>query len=107
MFAYKKYLIREKDQFDPEQFSFLTDDIAIIKDQIEHVPPFFRTEILVGFMKNHSLNNEWKNVNPQLAEMVSDGSLSSRNIESLFESCAGSPVFRQQLEEYLKRSFSE
>lgn len=104
---YKKYLVRESDKFDPQQFLFITDDIAIIRDQTEHTPSLFKAEIIVGFMKNHSLDNEWMNLNPQLTELVTSGSLSSRNIEALFESCVNNHTFRQQLEDFLKKGFSD
>lgn len=103
---YNKYLVKANDRFDPEQFPFIADDISMMKDQTEHLSGSFRSEIIIGFMKNHSLENEWKNGNPELTKLVTAGSLSSRNIESLFESCGNNPLFRQQLEDFIRSRFA-
>jgi len=107
MLVYQKYLIKENDQFDPEFFSFVMDDVKLIKEQTDHVLPTFKTEIILSFLKNHSLENEWLKANPELTRLINSGSLPTGNIESLFDSCRNKPIFRQQMETFFKREFSE
>ena len=107
MLQYQKYLIKENDQFDPEFFSFVIDDMKLIKEQTDHVLPTFKTEIILSFLKNHSLENEWLKANPELTKLIGSGSLPTGNIESLFDSCRNKPIFRQQMETFFKREFSE
>ena len=107
MFQYNKYLVKETDQFDPSEFSFVDEEMTIIREKTEHLPPFFKIEMIVSFLKGQSLANEWTKKNPELTELITSGALSARNIESLFESCRNRPFFRQQLEQYLKKVFSD
>jgi hypothetical protein len=107
MFKYEKYLVKENDQFDPQHFLFVIDDMKIIKDETKHVSPILKSEIIVSFLKNQSLETEWLTANPELVKLVTSGSLSSKNIAALFESCRSKPVFRKQMEDFLKLGFAE
>ncbi len=105
MKQYNKYLVRSTDQFDPVNFSSVTDEIQLINEETVNLPPLFKVEILVSFLKDHSVENNWTKANPELADLVTSGSLLKGNIESLFESCRSNPAFRQDLETYLKKEF--
>lgn len=107
MFPYKKYLINNSDQFDPERFSFVDDDVNLMIEEIKHTTADFKAEIVVYFLKDHSIQKEWETANPDLVRLVKSKSLSSGNIESLFESCYNNPVFGQQLETYIKKKITE
>ncbi len=102
---YNKYLVRSTDQFDPVNFSSVADEIQLINEGTVTLPPFFKVEILISFLKDHSLENNWTRANPELADLVTSGSLLKGNIESLFESCRSNPIFQQDLETYLKKKF--
>lgn len=106
MLRYQKYLVKDNDQFNPEVFSFVIDDAKMIKDQTDHVLPAFKAEIILSFLKNHSPEAEWLRVNPELAKLITSGSLSTGNLKSLFDSCQDKPVFRQQMEAFLRQEFS-
>ena len=103
---YRKFLVKDNDQFNPEFFSFVIDDAKMIREQTDHVLPTFKTEIILSFLKNHSLESEWLNVNPELAKLISSGSLSTGKLKSLFDSCQDKPVFRQQMEAFLRQELS-
>lgn len=107
MLYYQKYLVKDNDQFDPEFFSFVIDDMKTIREQTDHVLPTFKTEIILSFLKNHSLEPEWSNSNPELTKLITSGSLSTGNIKSLFDSCHNKPLFRQQMEAFLRQGLSE
>ena len=105
MKQYKKYLVRSTDQFDPVNFSSIIDEIQLINEATVSIPPFLKAEILISFLKDHSLNNNWTKANPELTDLVTSGSLLKGTIASLFESCHNNMVFRQDLETYLKKEF--
>jgi len=107
MLQYKKYLIKDNDQFDPDFFSFVIEDMKLIREQTDHVLPTFKTEIILSFLKNHSLESEWLNANPELTKLITSRSLPTANIESLFDSCRNKPIFRQQMEAFFTKGFSE
>ena len=105
MKQYSKYLVRSTDQFDPVNFLSITDEIQLINEGTVSIPPFFKAEILIAFLKDHSLEDNWTKANPELTDLVTSGSLLKGNIESLFESSRSNPVFQQDFETYLKKEF--
>ncbi len=105
MKQYNKYLVRSTDQFDPVNFSSVTDEIQLINEETVSLPPLFKVEILISFLKDHSVENNLTRANPELTDLITSGSLLKGNIESLFESCRSNPAFRQDLETYLKKEF--
>jgi len=105
MKQYNKYLVRSTDQFDPVNFSSVTDEIQLINEETVSLPPLFKVEILISFLKDHSVENNFTRANPELTDLITSGSLLKGNIESLFESCRSNPAFRQDLETYLKKEF--
>ena len=105
MKQYNKYLVRSTDQFDPVNFSSIADEIQLINERTVSLPPFFKVEILVSFLKGHSMEHNWTKANPELTDLVTSGSLLKGNIESLFESCRNNPAFLRDLETYLKTEF--
>ena len=98
---YKKYLIKETDQFNPDDFPRLTEDLEIIGIAMASVPSAYNKEMLISFLKDHKIQNDWVNANPRLAEMISSKSLPVKNLEELFDSCSHNPTFRKGLEEYI------
>jgi hypothetical protein len=104
---YERYLIRQADRFEPEKFSSVTDEINMINERSESFPDLFKSEILVSFLTNHSLQDDWIAANPGLANLVTSGGLSTGSIQSLFESSRNNPTFRQELENYLKEMFTK
>lgn len=107
MFHYKKYLIKSTDQFDPAFYSFVDNDLELIMNGIKHIACDYKAEFIVYYLKDHCFPNEWASANPELVELVKSKTLSSGNIESLFESCYNNPVFGQQLETYIKGKLTE
>ena len=105
MKQYNKYLVRSTDQFDPVNFSSVIDEIQIINEETVSFPPLFKVDILISFLKGHSLENHWTKANPKLTDLVTSGTLFRGSIESLFKSCRSNPVFGQDLENYLKKEF--
>jgi hypothetical protein len=103
---YKKYLIKDTDRFDPDHFPSLMEDMDTIVIAMDATPTALNAEMLLSFLKSHSIRTEWVNANPQLAEMISSKSLPITGLEALFESCTENRDFRIQLEEHIRERFS-
>jgi hypothetical protein len=103
---YKKYLVKDTDHFDPDHFPELMEDIDTIHVGMDATPTALNAEMLLSFLKSHSIRTEWVNANPQLAEMISSKSLPITGLEALFESCTENRDFRIQLEEHIRERFS-
>ena len=106
MKQYNKYLVSTHDKFMPEGFSSICDEVQNIREKTINFPAFYKAEIIVSFLKDHYLQNNWIDANPDLTVLVSSGELFTGNIESLFESCRNNPGFRKDLEDYLTESFT-
>lgn len=94
------------DQFDPATYSSVDDEIRLINEKTHAFPPGFKAEILISFLKDHSIQNAWIDANPELTELVTSQTLFAGSIESLFDSCRDNPVFTKNLETYLKERFT-
>jgi hypothetical protein len=106
MKLYNRFLVKPTDQFNPDSFSSVNEEIAAINGQTEHLSVVFKPEIIVCFARDHSLQNEWIQVNPELTNLVTSGSLFTGSIEALFESCRNNPSFRKDLEIFLTEKFT-
>ena len=88
---YNKYLVKIDDRFDPESFPSVSEEVISIRQRIEHLPSFYKADIIVSFLKDHSLQDNWIKGNPELVELITSGSLFSASI-SVLESFAANPT---------------
>lgn len=106
MHQFQRYQVQNTDNFDPADYQFVNEEVQRINEQTVELPTFFKSEIIISFLKNHYLHNDWMQANPELTKLVISGSLLTGTTESLFESSHNNPVFRQHLEIYLTKMFS-
>jgi hypothetical protein len=103
---YNKYLVGPSDKFESTNYSPIDDEIRIINEKTHAFPVYFKTEIIISFLKDHSIQDNWIKANRELADIVTSGTLFTGNIESLFDSCRNHLGFRQGLEAYLTEKIS-
>jgi len=106
MKQYKKFLIGTTDQFDENNFSSVADEVRSINEKTNSSSQSFKVEILISFLKDHSLQDNWITINPELTDLITSGALFTGNIEALFESSKDNALFRKDLEKYLTREFT-
>ncbi len=102
MTKYHKNAIGLTDQFDPSNYSAVNDEICLINERTGAVPIHFKVEIIISFLKDHSLQINWIDANPELTDLVTSQILFTGSIESLFDCCRTNPIFRKDLENYLR-----
>ena len=107
MVRYKKYLVKPYDQFDPEKFPFLVDDIESIMSRTAKISSVCRTDIIVSFLRDNVIKPELKQENPALTSLVESGTVSTSNLQSLFDSCRENSSYNQELEGFIKKHLSE
>ena len=100
---YKRFLIRNDYHFDEFNYPQLQENIESIKESISHLPADFRNEMILSFVKNQSIKEEWKKTNPTLAEKISSGSLPTECLQDLFDACSDNEMFRRELESYISK----
>lgn len=102
---YSRFLIKDNDQFVPYDFPQIEEDVDVLVASMANLPSVQNTEMLLSFVKDHSMRSDWVSANPVLAEMISTNTLPVKNLEALFASCTKNQPFRQQLEEYIAQRF--
>ena len=104
---YCKYLVSLTDKFNPDDFPLINDEINVIKIKTAGYPVGFKDEMIISFLKDHSLESDWSRTSPALSDLITSGLLFTGDIESLFESCPANLAFRLDLEKYLRQRLAE
>lgn len=102
---FQKFLIRNASQFIPSDFPQLEKSLREVVAQLAGKWEGPKAEMILSFVKDHSLPSQEVEDYPELAKMISTGSLPLHVMESLFESSRQHPLFRRQLEHYIKEYF--
>lgn len=103
MLRYKKFLIKAGDHFDEFNYPKLENDIADLKAAIADMPADYKSEIIISRAKGGQIKPDWKAANPTLSEWVSSENSPLRSLGELFDSSSNNPVFREELESYVRR----
>jgi hypothetical protein len=101
---YNKYVVEEKETFNQVNYPKVITELARIKQEIAHIPIYFKEDIIVSFLKDHSLQLDWIGANRQLTDLVTSGTLAFPHTESLFESCRRNKPFTKALVSYIKKA---
>lgn len=94
--------VRDMDNFIAADYPVLSAEVKQVTKDVIHTPMYYKSDIIISFLRDHSLKNEWIEANPVLAKLVTSGSLVTSHIEQLFEACRRNISFRTQFERYLK-----
>jgi hypothetical protein len=105
MFKYPRFLIKDNDHFNIEQFPNLNNKISEAVIVLSDISEAYRTAMLVSFLKNHSILAKWSTNNPEFAAVISSEVLPFKDLEALFESGKDNASFTSELEVYIKDLF--
>lgn len=106
MCSYKKYSIKDTDVFDCQDFPQIVRELEAIKDITATLPDGYKIEIIISFLKNHSIRKTWIQANQPLVDLITSGSLPISNMEVLFESCKRNPGFLHAYEAYITKQIA-
>jgi len=102
MKQHQVYNINDADRFDARDYSTITDEMAFIVKQTAGMLPVYKEDIIISYLKDHSIKNTWITANPLLAKLVTSNVLPTFNIEALFDASRTNLVFRNQFEAFIK-----
>lgn len=102
---FRKFLIRDEDHFVQARFPQLEQSLTKIVEQFANYSSDSKTEMLISFVKHHSISSQLVKDNPELATLISSKSLPLQVLEELFESSKQNPLFTEQLEDYVRKYF--
>ena len=89
------------DRFDAEIYPDVLREIKGIAHPIACVAGRFKNQIVISFLRDHSIRTDWTVGNDNFVKMVTSGSLKIRYIETLFEVNRGNRKFINDFERYI------
>ena len=104
MFQYRKYNIRNTDQFRPDDYPKILNELSDISSGIAGLSGLHKEDIIVSFLKDHSLKNEWLTANPAVAGLITSKHFETTHLESLFDSCRVNIRFAEDLEDFVRKN---
>jgi hypothetical protein len=107
MLKYKHYNIKDSDNFNEFDFPNVVSELELLKEGLSHLPDIHKDDILISYLKDHSVKVDWTNDNPKIMETISNGSLITSHLQWLFESCQTHERFTADFEYFIKKSLKE
>ena len=104
MTAYQTFSIKETNHFIPSRYPQLQVDLKDIVAELA-AEPESKSNMLLSFVKNRCIDSELVSQHPQLARLISTGTLPLQLIEVLFDAGKKSPPFKKELEEHIRNYF--
>jgi hypothetical protein len=106
MFQYRQYNIKNTDRFHADDYPKVVNELEDINNGIAGLPGIHKEDIIISYLKDHSIENAWLSANPSLAELCTSGRLVTTNLRSLFESCRINDQFSEAFEQYIRKNIS-
>lgn len=93
-----------EDVFSAEKLPEMVKELSTIKTGIVNMPPYFKPEIIISYLKNHCIKNDWIQANPELVRLLLSGCFVTRHIEAQFEFCRIKSTYWKDFEFYIKNN---
>jgi len=101
MTRYNKYNIKETDSFVATDFPKMQEEVDDIIKSLKETASSNKGEIILSYLKDHSLRKKWAEDNIELTSILVDTRLSTSHIEGLFDSCRQNKPFLKNYEDYI------
>jgi hypothetical protein len=96
-------IIKDYQTFSPANYPKAFHELFVLNQGISQIAIYFKVEIIVSYLKDHSLKTDWVEANPALSRMITSGFFKTSHLESLFESCRNNKIFLNDFEEHVSR----
>src|SRR3954471_6528327 len=94
-----------KDVFTAEKSPEMVKELYTLKEKTAHTPVYFKTEIIISFLKKHSIKNEWIEANPVLTKLMTSNYCTTNHIEDLFSFYYNNKPYLLSYETYIRNIF--
>ena len=101
MYQYTKYRINTTDSFKADDFPKVITELTELNNALNDLSETYKKEIVISFLKKHSLDSDWITANPELTGLITSGTFTTGHMESLFESSQTNKEFQQQYENFI------
>jgi hypothetical protein len=93
--------VDEADRFSALNYPEVSQEMKRVACHVTSVPGVFKREILISYLKNHSIKVDWLADNDRLVKMITSGALKIRHTEQLFDARRRDKVFLVDFEGYI------
>lgn len=92
----------DADQFTAANYPEIVTEWNTIQSLFKQSKSLLNIDLLISFIKDHSMDISQMNANPEWAKKINSYSLSFTHTEKLFSENINQKKFREQLEEYIR-----
>src|SRR5688572_8856304 len=89
-------------KFNPGSHPQVVDELMALKNETSSFPDTYKSEIIISFLKDHSLKNLWIDANPSLVKLVTSRRIATNAIESYLESARKDLQLLAHFEAYVR-----
>ena len=98
-----KYHTGKNEEFHQESYPDVLTELESIHRDSARMSGNFKSDIVISFLKDHSLDIRWIEMNPKFVKFMTARSVSTVHLESRFASCQGNSLFLGGLESCIKK----
>ncbi len=91
------------EKFDSANYPNAMSELSALKRGTAESPIYFKVEIIVSYLKNHSLETAWIDANPSLSRMITSGFFKTGHLESIFDSGRSNKTFLTDYEHHISK----
>jgi len=102
MSSIKDGMVKESEIFQPVNFPLMVSELAAIKNGLALVPVYFKADIIISYLKNHSIKSDWIAFNPNLTKLITSGTFITTHIEAIFVKYGKYKIFLGDFESYIR-----
>ena len=92
-----------EDIFNHNNAPEMVKELSIINERVAHTPVYFKSEIIIAYLKDHCIKSDWIAANPELVKIMLSNRFATKHIESLFEISRMKQEYRCDFENYIKK----
>lgn len=97
-----KYEIKAGEQFNADDCPMVMSQLVALQEGMANLPGINKDDIVISFLKHHSISNEWIRRNPEVANKMIGGSFAVSQIEAYFEGCKDNKTFLTEFEKAIR-----
>jgi hypothetical protein len=101
MFSSNRYSLGPNDKFNIRDYPEIANELKVLAKRVLYLPDYYKTEIIISFLKDHKISIEWLQSNSVVVAFVTSRALRISNTENLFESSRHNKSFQQDFENYI------
>ena len=98
---FDSYKIKDADVFSIHRYPEVENEIAVVSQQLSKLKADHKSEIVISFLKDHSIRTAWLQSSHDVVRMMTSGALKTKQTEALFNACRQNNEFRTGFELYI------